>query len=183
MSTPRTFRLDKHLLDELEKEAERQRISVNSLVNRLIEGYVVYGRYREHFDTIALNRLTFLSLLDKLSGEDLRNIARKRGVETPRELIPLCGKKLDLEGVLFFMKTVLQDHCHWFIMYVFDEESSLRIILRHQWGEKWSKWLQAYVESLSLNILHTNPFFEEVADNYVVFTLKKKIVAKKNTMK
>lgn len=173
MSTLRTFRLDKQLLSELEKEASRQRISVNSLVNRLIEGYVTYGRYREHFDTITLNRLTFLSFIEKLSDEDLVDIARVRGKETPRELIPLCGKKLDLEGVLFFMKTVLQDHCHWFIMYVFDDNGSLRIVLRHQWGRKWSKWLRAYIESLSLNILQVRPSFEEEADNYVIFTLRK----------
>ena len=172
MSALRTFRLDKKLLSELEKEASRQRISVNSLVGRLIEGYVTYGRFREHFDTITLNRQTFLRFLEKLGYEDLVNIARDRGRETPRELIPLCGKRLDLEGVLFFMKTVLQDHCHWFIMHAFEDEGSLRVILRHQWGRKWSRWLRAYMESLSLSILQASPSFEEEADDYVIFTLK-----------
>ncbi len=169
MSTPRTFRLNSWVLEEIEKEAARQRISVNSLVNRLLEGYVVYGRYREHFDIITLNRETFLRLLKEVDEEKLSKIALERGAKTPRELIPLCGKSLDFEGVKFFLKTVLQDNCHWFIMHMFEEEDEVKIILRHQWGGKWSIWLKHYVKALFKEILKVDIEFIEISNSYVFF--------------
>ena len=173
LSTPRTFRLNSWVLREIEREAARQRISVNSLVNRLLEGYVVYGRYREHFDTITLNRETFLRLLEEVDEEKLGRIALERGAKTPRELIPLCGRGLDFDGVKFFLKTVLQDHCHWFIMHIF-EGDEVKIILRHQWGGKWSTWLKHYVKALFKEILRVDVEFLEVTDNYIFFKVPKR---------
>jgi len=67
----RSFRIDEEWLRVLNEEAERQGVSVNSLLNRLLQQYA-YIRYMLRYGAITLNRKGFASLIECIPEDKVR---------------------------------------------------------------------------------------------------------------
>jgi len=67
----RSFRIDEEWLRVLNEEAERQGVSVNSLLNRLLQQYA-YIRYMLRYGAITLTRKGFASLIECIPEDKVR---------------------------------------------------------------------------------------------------------------
>ena len=138
---PRSFRFDKKQLDVLQSEARRQRVSLSSILNKLVGSYVEYGRYAEQAQALSLSRNTFSLLLNAIDDEELKEVAEKAGRSASGFVAAVRGK-LTISTIHQFAGN-LSTHANMFGLNE-PEDSKNTWVLLHELGPKWSLFLEHY---------------------------------------
>jgi hypothetical protein len=162
-----TFRLDSNTLDELQREADQNQISLNVLVNQALKRYSDWDRYENRIGMMPVPKAILTSLIDivldmaKKSGlkdEDIghwRDQIIKQAAEIAynlmKDAVLFMKKRYDLWVVL----TVLQDY-----MKVSGINSDHRIeggrkhvfVIHHDLGENWSLFTKELLKLIFENL-------------------------------
>ena len=149
-----TFRLDSKVIDEMQREANQNEISLNVLVNQTLKKYTEWGRYENKIGMMPVPKLMLSSLIDRAI-----EIAKKTGILNDTNLEPYRDQVIkeaantayDLmkDAVLFMKKdynlltvlSVLQEY-----MKISGIVSDHRIesgrkhvfVIKHELGQNWS---------------------------------------------
>jgi len=142
-TVPRSFRIDEKALEILESEAERQSISPSSLVNRLIVGYVEYGRIADQMGAVSMSRKTLIEILSAIPDETLVSSAERAGKSAAPAYVGAMRGRLSLQSVRYLM-SVLSKHAKLFEFNEVDDNEGLHWTLIHDLGLKWSIFLAHY---------------------------------------
>ena len=86
----RSFRISEELLDVLNEEAEKQGVSVNSHMNKLLQQYA-YLRYMLRYGAITLTRKSFSAILESCPEDKIRENGRNSGAKITRDLMLTMG--------------------------------------------------------------------------------------------
>ena len=78
-----TFRLDSKVIDEMQREANQNEISLNVLVNQTLKKYTEWGRYENKIGMMPVPKLMLSSLIDRAI-----EIAKKTGILNDTNLEP-----------------------------------------------------------------------------------------------
>ena len=145
-----TFRLDSSIVDELQRDANQNEISLNVLVNKILRVYVEWGRYEHKLGMIPVPQNFFSSLIQETirlaesNGisidpykENLIKFSAEIAFYNIKESVILMRKKFDL----WFVLSVLQEY-----MKVSGITADHRIergkkhifVIQHELGEYWS---------------------------------------------
>jgi hypothetical protein len=149
-----TFRLDSKVIDEMQREANQNEISLNVLVNQTLKKYTEWGRYENKIGMMPVPKLMLSSLIDRAI-----EIAKKTGILNDTNLEPYRNQVIkeaantayDLmkDAVLFMRK----DYNLWTVLSVLQEymkvsgiNSDHRIesgrkhvfVIKHELGQNWS---------------------------------------------
>ena len=139
-----SFRISKVLLDELRQEAKENQITLNTLVNQIVDSYVNFTSNASKAGMIPIHRLCLITLLEGYDEEQVKEIAKRFVkaicVETPL----LLRGKYDFEAVL-------ESHRSWLkaagfqYRYVEDAEKNRHtFIVEHDMGRKFSLFAVEY---------------------------------------
>lgn len=144
-----TFRFDTRIHDVLVDEAERQRVSLNTLVGRVLEDYVVHDRYAERAKCIVAGPPVIAAILDELSEEAIRKIGTTLGQSHPREMLAALDLPFTLENVVRLFEYYNCKHTAWCEPTEIRKEADVWTIhLRHGLNKKWSLFLCEYVTAM-----------------------------------
>ena len=149
-----SFRLDSKVIDEMQKEANQNEISLNVLVNQTLKKYTEWGRYENKIGMMPVPKLMLSSLIDRAI-----EIATKNGLLTDTTLdsyrdqiiteAATTAYSLMKDAVLFMKK----DYNLWTVLSVLQEymkvsgiNSDHQIgagrkhisVIQHELGENWS---------------------------------------------
>ena len=145
-----TFRLDSHIVDELQRDANQNEISLNVLINKILRMYVEWGRYELKLGMMPVPQNFFSSLIqetirlaesNEISIDPYKEKLIKYSADVAfyniKESVILMRKKFDLWSVL----SVLQEY-----MKVSGITADHRIeagkkhifVIQHELGEYWS---------------------------------------------
>ena len=149
-----TFRLDSKVIDEMQREANQNEISLNVLVNQTLKKYTEWGRYENKIGMMPVPKLMLSSLIDRAI-----EIAKKTGILNDTNIEPYRDQVIkeaantayDLmkDAVLFMRK----DYNLWTVLSVLQEymkvsgiNSDHRIesgrkhvfVIKHELGQNWS---------------------------------------------
>ena len=145
-----TFRLDSYVIDELQRDANQNEISLNVLINKILKLYVEWGRYEQKLGMMPIPQNFVSSLIQETirlaenNGisidpykEKLIKYSANVAFSTIKESVILMRKKFDLWSVL----SVLQEY-----MKASGINSDHRIesgrkhvfVIQHELGENWS---------------------------------------------
>lgn len=145
-----TFRLDSHIVDELQRDANQNEISLNVLVNQILRMYVEWGRYEHKLGMMPVPKNFISSLIQEtirltesngISVDPYKEQLIKYSAEIAfyniKESVILMKKKFDLWSVL----SVLQEY-----MKVSGITADHRIeagkkhifVIQHELGQYWS---------------------------------------------
>jgi hypothetical protein len=159
-----TFRLDSYVIDELQRDANQNEISLNVLVNKILKLYVEWGRYEQKLGMMPVPQNFVSSLIQetiKLAEyngilidpykEKLIKYSADVAFSTIKESVILMRKKFDLWSVL----SVLQEY-----MKVSGITSDHRIeegkkhvfVIRHELGEYWSLFAKELLNLIFYNL-------------------------------
>jgi len=162
-----TFRLDSYVIDELQRDANQNEISLNVLVNKILKLYVEWGRYEQKLGMMPVPQNFVSSLIQetiKLAEyngisiepykEKLIKYSADVAFSTIKESVILMRKKFDLWSVL----SVLQEY-----MKVSGITSDHRIeegkkhvfVIRHELGEYWSLFAKELLNLIFYNLANT----------------------------
>jgi hypothetical protein len=161
-----TFRLDSNTLDELQREADLNQISLNVLVNRVLKRYSDWGTYENRIGMMPVPKV-MVTLIDKAV-----DMAKKNGIkdevigqwrsEIIKQAAEVAFSKMK-DAVLFMKKqytitavlAVLQDY-----MKVSGINADHRIeggrkhvfVIQHELGENWSLFTKELLKLIFENL-------------------------------
>jgi hypothetical protein len=163
-----TFRLDSYIVDELQRDANQNEISLNVLINKILRMYVEWGRYEHKLGLMPVPQNFFSSLIQEtirlaesngISIEPYKEKLIKYSAEvafsTIKESVILMRKKSDLWSVL----SVLQEY-----MKVSGITSDHRIeegkkhifVIQHELGEYWSFFAKELLNLIFYNLANVS---------------------------
>ena len=167
----RSFRIDEEWLDVLNEEAEKQGISVNSLLNRLLQQYA-YLRYMLRYGAITLTSKGFSNILECCPDDKIRQKGEKAGESIVKDLLLTMGVTPTYGFVLCLVKKLLSEFAGWFECDHHIKPDREVLHMRHDLGRKWSIYL-AGISSGTFNSLLNQEIELEISDSSVTITIPK----------
>lgn len=159
-----SFRIPENLRRELNKEAERQRINLNALANRILTKYVDFDRIAEHEHSIILDRRIFSSIIEVASGEDLESLGRELGPRLVKQTFEFFGIEPTVEILVSRYFEPMGAYSGRYQSNVVGNAPDLKLILEHDYGVKWSAFLAEYTRGVIKSLLGTEPRIELNSD-------------------
>lgn len=156
----RSFRIEERWLTILNREAEREGISPNALMNKVLQDYGMFGTDLRRFPIITLSQKLFSELIACYTKENLKTIARENGVETIPDIFKTLGLEPNQENIIYFIEEVLSRHANWF-SYNYHIEKKTRVFhLRHNFGENWNAYISEALSTMFEKFLNVKPKIE-----------------------
>jgi len=147
------FRFSSEMVDELESEAKRKAISLNSLMNSLATSYLEWGRFIERYGGLSFSQASFSAFIKAIDDVSFfEKTGSEAGSKTPRRLLMALGLSVTKENVLRLVNII----CKYSMSYRFDHkiiDKKHHFLITHELGEKWSNWFAGYLRSLFKDML------------------------------
>lgn len=163
-----TLRLDKGLLDKLRKESEQKMVSINSLANQIISSYIKWYSPAQRAGITFVPKSVLIPIIDSLAEYQIANIAeefRKNGYE---ETLLMMSNEYSLSVILDLFDSWLSVSNMQFNREA--SENSVKYIINHGMGKKWSLFLEKVFWYLVKDLGITNAGFD-VRDSSVTFKI------------
>ncbi|PVX26620.1 MAG: hypothetical protein CW691_00815 [Candidatus Bathyarchaeum sp.] len=167
----RSFRIDEEWLNVLNEEAEKQGVSVNSLLNRLLQQYA-YLRYMLRYGAITLTRKGFLGILECCPDDKIKESGINAGENIVKDLLLTMGVTPTYSFVLCLIKKLLSEFAGWFECDHHIKKDKEILHLRHELGRKWSIYLSGITVGTFNTILHKE-ISTEISDTSITITIDK----------
>jgi hypothetical protein len=160
-----TFRISDSVYQALQKEADKQDTSLNTLVNQLFDAHVSDRVFLEKLDYMRINKATFRRILEGTSDQTLTEAGQFSGRETIRTVTLGRGGQLTLEALL---ETVcsLADFAKCMRYSEIKSNGKEIVVLTHDLGPKWSVFIANLIGS-AFELLDRTPKITQ-GDNSVL---------------
>ena len=165
----RSFRIDEEWIKVLNEEAEKQGISANSLLNRLLQQYA-YLRYMLRYGAITVTRKGFSGILECCPEDKLRENGRNAGSTITRDILLTMGVAPDYSFVILLVKKILSEFAGWFECDHHIKRDKEILHFRHDLGIKWSIYVEAAASETFHSILGKK-VTTEISDSSVTITI------------
>jgi predicted transcriptional regulator len=144
----RIFRIDTEVSEQLDDLAQKDKVSVNVIVNQSLRKYVEYDAYAEKFGLIAISKGLLKTFFSMMSDEQARILGKKTGQHEGVALVTFWFKDFNLENVIKSFDRVASHYNHNF---EFEHSYDGRVhfaILRHDCGPRASAFYAEFVKSV-----------------------------------
>jgi hypothetical protein len=168
----RSFRIAEEWLDVLNEEAERQGISVNALLNRLLQQYA-YIRYMLRYGAITVTSKGFSAILKSCPEDKVRENGRNAGSSIARDLLLTMGVTPSYSFVILLIKKILAEFAGWFECDHHVKRDKEILHFRHRLGIMWSVYLEAAASEM-FNSVVGKEVTTEISDSSVTITIPNK---------
>jgi hypothetical protein len=150
----RSFRIDAEWMEVLQEEAKREGISINSLVNKVLQQYSRHSRYFERYGVVMLSRPTFSSMIRCCSEDALIEIAKVVGSTNVKDALRTLGIPSKHDSLVAFIKDNLGESAGWFKFNHHIMKNKEMLHLRHVFGNKWSIFIAEAISTMFETILN-----------------------------
>ena len=140
----KSFRVNEKSLAALQEEANRQSVSVNTLVNQLLLDYSEFGRFLQRINALRLSRKTFQEILNAISEDNMLKAGTVAGKSAPSTIIASKWGKITLNTVIEFIHD-LSAYANLFEYSEKNENEKWTVTLMHELGPKWSAFITNYI--------------------------------------
>jgi len=175
----RTIRTNREWDTILKDEANSRGISINCLLNQIIERHVFSYRFIDVFPCLVVPCEMIKGLLDGLTEEQLIKEGDAAGSFIPKHSLFLKGLTPSLENVMLCMENNVSQHSNWYQFQCHKINGRVTMLLRHQLGRKWSIYLEAYYAALFKKLINVT-ITSEIGENSLAIKLTKSIKINNN---
>lgn len=130
-----SIRIDSELSRKLHEQCMEQKISLNTLINHLLDKQVNWHGLTTEMGWVTTFRSTFREVVDSLSKEEIKKIAETTGTSELKNAVNYIYGFVDLDSTLDFFKKRCQN------MNVKFREIKIngrnKIIIQHDLGKNW----------------------------------------------
>lgn len=164
----RTFRISERAFSDLQGDAKRQNVSVNTLVNQILLSYTNFDKFIKKLHMLKISRPTFRRVLEAASDEAIIQAGQSAGTDVPKFFILAKDGTLTLQSVLSHLKD-LGDYGNLFEFTESLQNRKRTVTLAHELGPKGTLFLAHYVQTVFESI-DTRPTFT-LGDNSIIIEL------------
>jgi hypothetical protein len=171
-TTLRTIRLSEEIDNLLERDAQEQNISTNSLISKIMTRYVEWDRVVEKLDFVSFSNSFFKTLINEMSDERLKEMASHEAIGQIKNQAMWDFGKTDFDILL---KTILLIGKYGIASHISVEsrgESNCVITLHHKWGPKGVVFFRSFFDSFIRGELRTPPTID-VSDDVLTVNFHK----------
>lgn len=176
-SEVRAIRIPTELGAVLEKESDVQGISVNALITLILKKYAEFDRLSEKFEYVTVSQKKFSLIIHELDDSKIERVGRDAGGTVPKEVILFWFNELSLNTFLRYV-SIFSRYYKLATCEIQINGGHHTIMLRHDLGPKWSKFLRYYFEEAARQILDVVPRFE-VNEDLVIMRFNANDMAKR----
>jgi hypothetical protein len=170
----RTIRLSEEIDNLLERDAQKQNISTNALIGKIMTRYVEWDRIIEKLDFVSFPNTFFVALINEVSDEKIQEIAAQEAIRQINNQTIWDFGKTDFDT---FLKTILLVGKYGIASDISVEswgEGSYVITLHHRWGKKGVVFLRSFFDSFIRSELGVQPRID-IADNVMAVSFQKPV--------
>ena len=152
----RTIRFPESLVRSLEKEAADEGTTVNALANSIISGYFDWTKKAREFGFLALHKPILIGLVEQLDDEALDRIGREIMAASWKEMAEFWFQDSSPNDILnaLIMRSKFDSKISTRIT---QEEGMYTIVLRHDYGPKWSTVVAGALREFVKQSFHVEP--------------------------
>lgn len=144
-TAPRTFRIRKDVLDELDRRASGRFMTANQLVNQMLYRELFLEALFREIDALTISRETLIAILKSTNTSDFEEAGRIMADIVPVQLFALHQVEANLQSYIYALGEVYGKICGWFSFKHLPERDRQRLIVTHELGPNWSAFLKGYI--------------------------------------
>lgn len=141
-----SIRMDSNLSDKLHEKSQDQKVSLNTLINNMLEKQVHWYDLTDEVGWVSIFRQTFKELMDSVSKEKATKIGLTAGKVDLQNSINYFYGKVELETILDLLKKRFQSMKVQFRR--ISEKDREKIIIQHDLGKNWPYLIVAELNEL-----------------------------------
>ena len=130
-----SIRIDSKLSDKLHEKCEEQKISLNTLINHILEKQVNWNDLAQEMGWITIFRATYRELLDSVSKDVVQKIGSSAGSNDLKNSLNYFYGYADLDSILDLFKKRFQSMNVQFR--IISSDGKNKIIIQHDLGKNW----------------------------------------------
>ena len=141
-----SIRMDSNLSDKLHEKSQDQKVSLNTLINNMLEKQVHWYDLIDEVGWVSIFRQTFKELMDSVSKEKATKIGLTTGKVDLQNSINYFYGKVELETILDLLKKRFQSMKVQYRR--ISEKDREKIIIQHDLGKNWPYLIVAELNEL-----------------------------------
>lgn len=141
-----SIRIDSHLRNQLQEKCKEQKISLNTLINHLLEKQVNWNELTDEMGWVSMFRTTFRELMDEPSNERIQEIAEKVADSDLKNSLNYFYGHVNIDSVLDMFKKRCQSMNIKFR--VIPINGNNKIIIHHDLGKNWPYFVIAQMSKI-----------------------------------
>jgi hypothetical protein len=146
-----TFRIEESVMSRLRSESDRKEVSLNTLVNQVLKRYVEWDMYEPKVGMISIARPIVHSLFDRMSKEEVEEMARRVGKGAVHDIALFMKSSMDLDSFLEWFETRMKTSSIEFSHELKADRHTY--VTKHDLGYNWSLFHKMMLELVFNEIL------------------------------
>ena len=130
-----SIRMNSNLSDKLHEKSEEQKVSLNTLINNMLDKQVYWHDLASEVGWVSIFRATFKELMDSVSKERATKIGQTTGKIDLQNSIKYFYGEVDLHTILDLLKYRFQGMKVQFKR--ISENGNEKIFIQHDLGKNW----------------------------------------------
>ena len=161
-----TLRLEKKILNKLRRESEQNQTSLNTLANQIFRQHIDWHSKASKAGYVPLLKPVIIKLLDRLSEEDVVQVAEEVSKDMFKDVILLMRDENDLASTLNHIETWIRMSGFPYKVEVEEDKEVYSYIIQHDMGKKFSLLLATRARVILERLENQGNFV--VTDNTIV---------------
>lgn len=164
-TTVASFRLPDLLLEKLRNEAASERISLNVLVNQVLDRHTEWDVYAQKMGMLSMGKGTYKALLESANEHLLMEKGKLAGLKM-RDFLMFKYKRADLESFLDLISNMKREFGIGEIE-MSRNGRSVMLVLQHDFGRSHSIFFASIADTAIQSLMGLKPKLQ-ITDNSVV---------------
>ncbi|MCI4432542.1 MAG: hypothetical protein JHC41_02895 [Nitrosopumilus sp.] len=141
-----SIRINSDLSNKLHEKCIEQKISLNTLINHLLEKQVNWNELTNEMGWIPMFRSTYRELLDSISKEKIQKIAETTGTIDLKNSLNYFYGYVNLDSIVDLFKKRCQNMNVQFRLIPIN--NAIKIIIQHDLGKNWPFFIMGQMNSI-----------------------------------
>lgn len=171
-----SFRLDSKNLERLKKEAKDNELSLNQLLNRIINNHVNFSSVAKSAGFMSLPKPVLVDIMGKLSEEEAKKIGEDHFKNDVESILSMLRNDYNVDDFLDVIEYWVKDS--GFSLRHDVENDIHKYVIQHNMGKNWSWYMVEFI-SKTIEKMTERKVISRITDKSVAFRVDKLKVIEK----
>lgn len=163
-----TLRFDGDVLEQLRKEANQKRVSLNTLASQIFKTHTEFSGAAAKAGMIAFPKNLLIRLMNRLSEDEIKHLSQEIAKNDMKDMLLMIKRQYSTEAFIDLIESWIRV-CGF--PFTHDQSGNTHnFIIQHDMGKRWSVYL-AELFKFVFNDLGTKWADFQTTDNMITFNL------------
>lgn len=163
-----TLRFDGDVLEQLRKEANQKRVSLNTLASQIFKTHTEFSGAAAKAGMISFPKNLLIRLMNRLSEEEVKHLSQEIAKNDMKDMLLMIKRQYSTEAFIDLIESWIRV-CGF--PFTHDQSGNTHnFIIQHDMGKRWSVYL-AELFKFVFNDLGTKWADFQTTDNTITFNL------------